>query len=406
MIQYYQILAITHRQTSLENIGKFVIPDAEGEVLRGRLEKLKAKFGIEELFYLATCNRVMYVVYSDKILDNTFREQFFKEINPAIDYAQLGSKIKHFQGDDALKHLLQVAGSIDSMVVGEREILRQLRESYDRCAGWKLTGDNLRLAFRLAIESGKEIYAQTKIGEKPVSIVSLAVQKLREAHLPKTSRILIVGAGQTNRLVAKFLKKMSFTKISVFNRSFEKARQVASIMGADAFPLSELPKFEGGFDCMIVCTGSTKSIISPDLYQKLLNGDTQQKLVIDLSIPYNVSEEVVQNFPVNYIEIEGLKALAHENHNFRKLEVTKANKLITKQLMKFQETYQHRQIVKAMKDVPAEIKAVKQKAIDEVFHQDLAKMDDATRDLFKEMLNYMEKKCIGIPMRAAKEAVL
>ena len=406
MIQYYQILAITHRQTSLENIGKFVIPDAEGEVLRNRLEELKAKFGIEELFYLSTCNRVMYVVYSDKILDNTFREQFFKEINPAIDYEQLGSKIKHFHGDDALKHLLQVAGSIDSMVVGEREILRQLRESYDRCAGWKLTGDNLRLAFRLAIESGKKIYAQTKIGEKPVSIVSLAVQKLREAHLPKTSRILIVGAGQTNRLVAKFLKKMSFTKISVFNRSFEKARQVASIMGADAFPLSELIKFEGGFDCMIVCTGSTKSIISPDLYQKLLNGDIQQKLVIDLSIPYNVSEEVVQKFPVNYIEIEGLKALAHENHNFRKLEVTKANQLIAKQLMKFQETYQHRQIVKAMKDVPAEIKAIKQKAIDEVFHQDLADMDEETRDLFKKMLNYMEKKCIGIPMRAAKEAVL
>lgn len=406
MVQYYQILTITHRQTSLENIGKFVIPNAEGDILRSRLENLKHQFEIEELFYLATCNRVMYVIYSDKTLDNSFRKHFFKEVNSQIDYKQLGSKIKHFQGDDALKHLLQVAGSIDSMVVGEREILRQLRESYDQCASWQLTGDNLRLAFRLAIESGKEIYAQTKIGEKPVSIVSLAVQKLREAKLPKNSRILIVGAGQTNRLVAKFLKKMSFTKISIFNRSLDKAQQVATIMEAAPFPLSELPNFKEGFDCLIVCTGSTESIISPELYHQLLNGDTQQKLVIDLSIPYNVSEDVVKNFPLKYIEIEGLKALANENHNFRKKEVTKANKLINSQLVSFQETYQHRQIIKAMRHVPAEIKAAKNKALNEVFHQDLANLDKETRDLFEKMMDYMEKKCIGIPMRAAKEAVL
>ena len=111
MIQHYQILAITHRQTSLENIGKFVIPDAEGEILRGRLEHLKSSFGLEELFYLATCNRVMYVVYSDKVLDETFRQEFFQEVNPLINYELIGSKIKHYQGDDALKHLLQVAGS-------------------------------------------------------------------------------------------------------------------------------------------------------------------------------------------------------------------------------------------------------------------------------------------------------
>ncbi|MFT6359116.1 MAG: glutamyl-tRNA reductase [Saprospiraceae bacterium] len=406
MVQHYQILSITHRQTSLENIGQFVIPDAEGEVLRGRLEHLKSSFGLKELFYLATCNRVMYVVYSDKILEEMFRRAFFQEVNPLINYDLIGSEIKHFQGDDALQHLLQVSASVDSMVVGEREILRQLRESYDRCAEWKLTGDNLRLMFRLAIESGKEVYAQTKIGEKPVSIVSLAIQKLRQAHLPKDARIVMVGAGQTNRLVAKFLKKMSFPNITIFNRTLAKAKQVASIMDAEAHPLSNLPKYTGGFDCLIVCTGSTKSIISSELYQHLLQGDTEEKLVIDLSIPYNVNEDVVKNFPVKYIEIEGLKALAHENHNFRKLEITKANKLIDQQLLKFKETYQHRQIARAMSRVPAEIKAVKQKALNEVFQDDLANLDADTRQLFETMMDYMEKKCIGIPMRAAKEAVL
>ena len=406
MVQYYQILSITHRQTSLDNIGKFVIPDADGEALRIKLEQLKTDFELEELFYLATCNRVMYFIYSDKVLDESFRSDFFQAINPSIDYPALKDKMLHFHGDDALKHLLQVSASIDSMVVGEREILRQLRSSYDQCAEWKLTGDNLRLAFRLAIESGKKVYAQTKIGEKPVSIVSLAVQKLREAHLPKDARILMVGAGQTNRLVAKFLKKMNFPRISIFNRSLEKAQQVAKIMDAEAYPLSELPDFKGGFDCLIVCTGSTKSIISPALYQQLLQGDTSEKLIIDLSIPYNVSQKVVQNFPVKYIEIEGLKALAEENHDFRKQEVIKANKLITSQLYKFQETYQHRQIAKALQRVPAEIKAAKQKALNEVFQEDLANLDSETRHLFEKMMDYMEKKCIGIPMRAAKEAIL
>lgn len=177
-------------------------------------------------------------------------------------------------------------------------------------------------------------------------------------------------------------------------------------MDATADSLANLPKYKGGFDCLIVCTGSTKSIISPELYAQLLQGDSAEKLVIDLSIPYNVSEKVVENFPVKYIEIEGLKALAQVNHNFRKLEITKANELIANQILKFQETYQHRQIARAMSRVPAEIKAVKQKALNEVFQNQLAGMDANTRQLVVEMMDYMEKKCIGIPMRAAKEAVL
>jgi len=406
MIGNYQILTITHRQTNLADIEKFVIPDAEGTVLCARLEELKVKFEIEELFYLATCNRVMYFFHTHHYISQDFAKEFFQFINPSLDFAKYGSKIAHFHGDEALQHLLQVSASIDSMVVGEREILRQLREAYERCFDWKLAGDNLRLAFRLAIESGKEVYAQTKIGEKPVSVVSLAIQKMRQYHLPKNARILMVGAGQTNRLVAKFLKKMEVGEITIFNRTLKKAEEVAQIMNGEAKSLSELSDFKGGFDCMIVCTGSTKSVITPALYQQLLQGEINEKLIIDLSIPYNVSKEVVDNFSIKYVEIEGLKALANTNHEFRKKEVKKAKLLIDRQLEEFHNTYRQRQIARAMSSVPAEIKQVKYKAVNEVFQKDLEALDEETRTLVMNMMDYMERRCIGIPMKAAKELVL
>ena len=187
MISNYQILAITHHQTKLEEIGNFVIRDAEGEVLKGYLEQIKQQFQLDELFYLSTCNRVMYCFVTEEEVDAAFQQRFFEAINPAINFQQAQSHILHFKGEHALDHLLQVSASIDSMVVGEREILRQLRTSYDQCFDWGLTGDHLRLAFRLAIETGKEVYAKTRIGEKPVSVVSLAIQKLKAAHLPADS---------------------------------------------------------------------------------------------------------------------------------------------------------------------------------------------------------------------------
>lgn len=405
MLNEYKILTVTHKHVRLERIGDFLIPHSDENELQAKLAELKDKFNLEELLYVATCNRVIYLYKSAKELNLPFLQAFFQTVNPSLapDYVQ--RILTAYEGKEAINHIYEVAASIDSLVVGEREILRQIREGFARCEKWGLIGDGIRLLMKHLVEASKEVYAQTRIGEKQISVVSLAIKKLLESDISRDAHILLVGAGQTNQLVAKFLVKYEFKNVTVFNRSIEKAEQLAKRFDGEAYLLSDLPNYKKGFDGMIVCTGATEAIIKQSLYQQLIGEDTTQKLIVDLSIPNNVAKEVVDAFNINYIEIENLKQLAAQNLSFRKQEVGKAKILLRQQINEFQKVFQQRQITKALQSVPSEIKAIKEKALNEVFKKDLDGLDANTKALFEKMMTYMEKKCISVPMKAAKELV-
>ncbi|MEO0340892.1 MAG: glutamyl-tRNA reductase [Bacteroidota bacterium] len=409
MLQQYKILTVTHKSVSLKQMSDYGVHADTNIALEVRLAELKEQFKFAELMYTATCNRVMYFFHSDQEIDAPFITEFFQHINPNLEASTLADLIEtvsHYEGLEAIEHFLEVASSIDSLVIGERQILGQLKTAYDNCKSWGFIGDNLRLAMDYAIVSAKAVYSKTKIGDKPVSIVSLAIQKLLRANLPKDSRILMIGAGQTNALVAKFLAKHQFENVSVFNRTLAKATSVAELMNSNqAYTLTDLHTYTKGFDCIVVCTGASDPILQPALYKNLLNGDTDRKVIIDLAIPHNTAPEVVSDFNVNYIEIEGLRNLAKENLAFREKEVQKAKIFLQEQLEAFPTHFQQRQLELAMAKIPNEIKQVKQKAMNEVFHKEFSTLDDTTRDLVEKMLAYMEKKCIGIPMKAAREAI-
>ena len=401
MLEKYKILTITHRNTNLNKLGKYVIPDVSAE----KLESLKRTFGLDELLYLSTCNRVLYFFSSSSTFTPEFQKDFFKFINPVLENGSLSCLpeiVEYFDGREALNHLFEVAASINSLVVGEREILRQLREAYTQSMEWGLTGDNIRLAMKVAVETAKEVYANTRIGEKPVSVVSLAIQKLLASKTSKEARILLIGAGQTNRLVSKFLNKHGFSNVVIFNRTLAKAENLATLVGGKAYSLDQLRTYSGGFDCMIVCTGATKAMVDPELYTLLLKNEMDEKLIIDLAIPNNVAKEVIDGFNVNYIEIEDLRQLASANISFREKEVKHGQKIISKNIETFQTLFKERQIELAMKDVPTEIKKVKAHAMNSVFKKELENLDDDTLELLERMMSYMEKRCISIPMVAAK----
>ncbi len=406
MLNEYKILTVTHKHVRLERIGDFLISHSNEEALQGKLDELKDKFNLEELLYVATCNRVIYLYKSASALNLPFLQAFFQIVNPTLSPDYIQRIVTVYEGKEAVNHIYEVSASIDSLVVGEREILRQIREGFYKCEKWGLIGDGIRLLMKHLVEASKEVYSQTRIGEKQISVVSLAIKKLLESNIAKDARILLVGAGQTNQLVAKFLVKYEFSNVTVFNRSLEKATKLAERFNAAAFLLTELPNYKAGFDCMVVCTGATEAIIKQSTYQQLIGEDTTEKLIVDLSVPNNVAKEVVDGFNINYIEIEDLKQLAAQNLDFRKQEVGKAKILLRQQINEFQKVFQQRQITKALQSVPSEIKAIKERALNEVFKKDLDALDDNTKALVEKMMTYMEKKCISVPMKAAKELVM
>jgi glutamyl-tRNA reductase len=177
------------------------------------------------------------------------------------------------------------------------------------------------------------------------------------------------------------------------------------MLNGKAYKLSQLEYFDEGFDCLIVCTGATQAIVIKELYTQLLGNDTGRKVVIDLSVPNNVAKEVVEQFDVHYIEIEGLRALAKENLSFREHEVQNATELLDQHLADFEMTVRQRQVERALHKIPSEVKAVRQRAMNEVFKKEIETLDEATLSLLDRMMTYMERKCTGIPMKVAKEAL-
>lgn len=406
MLDGFHILTLTHRDAALETLAHAIVP---GENTVATLENLKASMGWEELLYLATCNRVTYVFYTQEPSAADLAEQTLRLIRPELSeeiVQETASRMRLLHGNDAVTHLLEVAASMDSLVVGEREIIRQLRQAYDQSRDWQLTGDHLRLLMAFTIETAKEIYTHTGIGRKALSVVALAFGEMQKKQLQPQARLLLVGAGETNALFAKFLEKAGYRNVTVFNRTYEKALNLANAHQWRALSLDELAFYSEGFDALIVCTGATSAIITPELYQQLLAGETGKKVVVDLSIPHNVARETTQVFPMDYIEIEGLKETASQNLAYREQEREKAAGLIQERIYAFRDRWHERQIERALAHIPEEVKAVKDRAIHEVYGKEFAQLDPQAQDLVLRMLGYMEKKCVAIPIKAAKEVAL
>ncbi len=403
MLNGYRLFTLTHRHATLDQLEPYVIADDAKESV---LKHLRKQLGWEEVFYLNTCNRVLFFFYQEERNPTSA-----KELQAALGIAPDADALEpvYMEAEDAVLHLYDVAASVDSMVVGEREILRQLRLSYIECHGYGHCADHLRLVMQSAVAAAKQVYHETRIGQKPVSVVSLAAQRIRQQRLqPATARVLLVGAGQTNWLIAKFLRKQGYADVTVANRTLRKAEKLAATFTAGrAMPLNQLGTHPTGFDLLVVATGATEPVIDAALLARLIgNDDAQDKVVVDLSIPHNVAAEAIEKHQPHYIQIDDLRKLASDNLAFRASEVTEARKLIGKQLLAFRSAVQQRRIEKALSHLPEEINRVKKKAMDEVFRRELAELDDDTLKLIHRMMGYMEKKCIGVPMKAARSAVV
>ena len=402
----FKIIALTHKIAELNEIGRFHL---DASIQGQTLSLLKQAEGLDELMYLSTCNRVEFLFVTSKKIDKNFLASFFTQFNPSFTAEEISnatSKALVFEGEEALKHLFNVASSIDSLVVGEREIITQVRNSYETCLEQGLCGDIIRLVIKKTIETAKKVYTQTKIAGKPVSVVSLAYRRLKELNVLADARFLIIGAGKTNTAMAQYLKKHKFGNFTVFNRSYPNAEKLASDLRGKAFSINELWGFTGGFDVIITCTGAAEPVITKEIYQTLIGQDTQKKIIIDLALPNDVASEVIKKYPVNYIEIETLKTIASENLKERQKELKACDAIIKQALAEFRQIFKTRMVEKAMKEVPQKVRAIRELAVSTVFAKELSMLDGQSKEVLEKILSYMEKKYISGPMKMAKDIII
>ncbi|NQY66333.1 MAG: glutamyl-tRNA reductase [Flavobacteriales bacterium] len=405
-LEHLHIIAFTHKDISLDEISRFHLEEKTYDKL---LVDLKEKTGVEELMYLCTCNRVEFLVVTKKKTDSEFVKNFFESFEPTSKLESIEtilSRINVISGEGAVKHLLKVASSLESLVVGEREIISQVRKAFEHCKAIGITGELIKLTINHAVTTAKEIYTKTDISRNPVSVVSLAYRKLKEYNIQPDARFLIIGAGETNEKMASYLKKHHFGNMSVFNRTFKNAERLAVKLKGKAFGLEDLKIYSKGFDVIITCTGSTDPIITPEIYTSLLAGESNKKTVVDLALPNDLDRDVLKDNSINLIDIDTLKVLAESNLQKRKKELLKCEGILNENLDSFKMLFDFRNVELAMKGVPAKVKEIKEKALSEVFQKEIEGLDDNAKEVLDRVMEYMEKKYISVPMKMAKDILV
>lgn len=405
-MKHLKVLAFTHQRIDLKELGKLVICNS---TLVDRLSSVREKFDISEIFYIGTCNRVEFVFSTSLEVTPVFVKDFIKTLNLCISDNHLDDFVnKAFIYDDleAFNHLLRVSCSLESLVVGEKEILAQVRKGYETCRKAGFTGDYLRMVMNQVVKAAKEVYTKTKISKNPVSVVSLAYRKLHELKMCSNSRILIIGAGETNKNISKYLQKHKYSNFAVFNRTLSKAENLAKDLNGEAFSIEELASYKKGFDVIITCTSAVEPIITNEIYQSLLNGDTDKKVIVDLAIPNDTCPQVLENNPLTFIEVRSLEEIANRNMQERYQELVHAELIIEQNINEFKPLLKQRRIELAMREVPIKIKEIRSTAVNSVFADDLEQLDNNSREILEKIMNYMEKKYISVPMVMAKEILV
>lgn len=359
--------------------------------------------------FLSTCNRVEFFFRSVEELNPDFIQRFLSFSYPNVSQEEIDlavENVRTYEGLDAIRHIFHVASSLDSLVVGEREIITQVRTAFERSNEHGFSGDFIRIAIRKAIETAKQVYTETEIATKPVSIVNLGFRKLLERDLNPQHSVAFIGAGQTIEAIAGNLKEFQFREIKVFNRTAEKAEKLAQVLGGKGYALNELGQLLGSFDLLITCTGSEHAIIGPELYAQLDSLSPGRKVILDLAVPTDIDPAVVSRFDIDYICVSDLKDEARKNLKEREKEIFHCEALVEERLSEFQDAFRTRKLEIAMSEVPRIMKEIKSSALDKTFARDLDAMDETSKETLVKILNYLEKKYISVPMKMAKQVML
>ena len=407
LLNTVQIIAFTHRQFNFDEIGLFHLDDKQRIDV---LTNLKTNLDIDELMYLSTCNRVEFIISHEKKITKNFVEELIKylladqlltNLKDIVDRAEI------INNKAAVHHIFSVASSIDSLVVGEREIITQVRKAFEECRENNLCGDVIRVLVQSTISTAKKVYTESNIGTRPVSIVSLAFLELKKYISKKSKKILVIGAGKTVTSMLKFVSKNQQHQYTIYNRSTEKACKLVEDLNIDAdiYPLTELANHNSKFDFIISCTSSKEIVLSLEKFQKI-NPDNTKSVIVDLAVPNDCDIKISEKNKIKLINVDQLKVRAEENLQARGEEIKRCLDIIDRQILKYHIAEKERNLVRALSSVPKSIKGIRQKAFREVFVKELEALDPGAIEVVNSLVDYIEKKYISVPMKMAKEILL
>jgi glutamyl-tRNA reductase len=394
------IVGLNHRSAPVEVRERLAFPaDTVGHALRGLVER----DGIDEGVILSTCNRVEVCVLAAQGYKGTESIKEFLSAWHAIPRPELSAYLYHLIGEEAVRHLFRVSSSLDSMVLGEPQILGQVKDAYGYACEFKSIGPVLDKFYTKAFSVAKRVRTETKVASSAVSVSYAAVElakKILGDLADKT--VMLIGAGEMCELAARHLLSAGARGILVTNRTFERAVRLAEEFDGTPVRYEELTVHLKRADIILSSTGASHFILKREDVEEVIRIRRNRPMFfIDMAVPRDIDPDANQIDNVYVYDIDDLNNVIETNLEERQREAAKAEEIVVAEVAMFRRWLESQQVTPTIVSLRKKFEEVKQAEVAKALSA-LGAQDPKTRKVVESLASAILNKVLHPPISSLK----
>ena len=366
------------------------------------LAALAARNVTRETVVVSTCNRAEIYAAADTEAAGDACARFIAEYH-GLGWAELSPHIFMLQGAEAARHLFRVAAGLDSLVVGEPQILGQVKEAFATASGLKHAGSVTTRLFNAAFTVGKRVRTETGLGEGAVSVSYAAIALGRKIFGDLSGlNVLILGAGEMAELTGEHLRAQQVRQITIASRTLSTAEGLAAQLGGRAVPWSSLPQALTAADILVTATGASEPVLTRRMVEEAMRPRRNRPLfIIDIALPRDVEAEVGKLDQVFLYNIDDLRSIVNENLARRTSELERAEAIVAEELGRFTAWMQSREIIPTVVALRQRFETIRQSELHRL-EPKLAALPPDARARVEEITHLIVEKLLLTPTEQLK----
>lgn len=392
------VVGLSHKTAPVEVREKLSIPEPQVE---GAIAHLLSYPHIEEVAILSTCNRLeIYIVTSETQQGVAELTQFLSEHSKVPVY-HLRPHLFILLHEDAAMHLMRVSAGLDSLVLGEGQILAQVKQAHKLGQQYKGVGRILNRLLKQALTAGKRVRTETSIGTGAVSISSAAVE-LAQIKVPNLAacRVAILGAGKMSRLLVQHLVSKGATQICILNRSLQRAEELANQfceVEMRVCALTEMMEIVAESDLVFTSTSATQPLLNRAKLETVVDG-TRTLMLFDISVPRNVDADVNQMAGVHAFNVDDLKAVVAQNHESRRQMAMEAELLLEEECEAFIVWWRSLETVPTINSLRDKIETIREQELEKALSRLGSEFAEKHQEVIEALTRGIVNKILHDPM--------
>ncbi|RUO80640.1 glutamyl-tRNA reductase [Idiomarina tyrosinivorans] len=371
------------------------------EQLESALAAIRQLPGVDEAVIVSTCNRTELYCSGDVAEDALVGWlAAFHQLSPE----QLREHLYQHRHEQAIEHLFAVASGLDSLVLGEPQILGQVKQAYQQAKRQAAVGGVLERLFQYCFRVAKMVRTDTDVGQNAVSVAYSAVSLAKHIFSRVAdARVLLIGAGDTSELVAQHLKEQGVSQLKVANRTLQRAQELATKFAAEAHTLAELPELLPNADIVVSSTASTLPLVGKGMVEKALRQRRHQPMLfIDLAVPRDIEEQVNELDDAYLYTVDDLQNIISENLRNREQAAQQAQQIISSERQAFVDWLASLNSVDLVRDFRQHYQALAQQQLSRAMTQLQAGKDPQA--VLEEFSHRLTNQMLHEPTRMIKKA--